>query len=98
MTAQKRWEERLLEAQHRTIGESLLIFFSGLHLFGCVYFINCWIFFFFVVSSFELQSAILQYYISAASKLNVGEMQDSDKESLRLLDNLPSYSAHVWII
>lgn len=59
MTAQKRWEERLLEAQHRTIGESLLFFFSGLHLFGCVYFINCWIFVFFVVSSFELQSVIL---------------------------------------
>lgn len=33
MTAHKGWEERLLEAQHRTIGESFLFIFSGLHLF-----------------------------------------------------------------
>lgn len=96
MTAQKRWEERLLEAQHRTIGESLLFFFSGLHLFGCVYFINCWIFLWF--HHLNCNQSFLQYYISAASKLNVGGVQDSDKESLRLLDKLPSYSAHVWII
>lgn len=39
----------------------------------------------------------LQYYISAASKLNAGRMLDIDEGSLSLFDHSPSYTVCVGV-
>lgn len=70
---------RKTEAQRRNIGEGFFVFlFRPASFWLCFQFQTAGFFVFFVVYHLNYNQPFLQSYISAASKLNVGGMADSD--------------------